>query len=43
VRLHEPRLGPLNTLWLVSGHDAPAVASQATRHLVAEAAGWAST
>ncbi|MEU6135054.1 LysR family transcriptional regulator [Nocardioides sp. NPDC047086] len=43
VRLHEPRLGPLNTLWLVTGPSAPPAAAHVCRHLIAEAAGWAST
>lgn len=43
VRLHEPRLGPLNTLWLVTGPDAPPAVDHVRRHLSAEAAGWAST
>lgn len=43
VRLHEPRLGPLNTLWLVTRPGTPPVASRVSQHLTAEAAGWAST
>lgn len=43
VRLHEPRLGPLNTLWLVTGASAPPAVGHVCRHLSAEAAGWAST
>jgi DNA-binding transcriptional LysR family regulator len=40
VRLHEPRLGPPNTLWLVSGASAAPVVAHACLHLVTEAAGW---
>ncbi|MEI7054296.1 LysR family transcriptional regulator [Nocardioides sp. CCNWLW239] len=43
VRLHEPRLGPLNTLWLVTCPTAPPAAAHVCRHLSTEAAGWAST
>ncbi len=43
VRLHEPKLGPLNTLWLVTGTNAPPAAGHICRHLSTEAAGWAST
>lgn len=43
VRLHEPRFGPLNTLWLVTRPDAPPVVEHVARHLAAETAGWAST
>ncbi|NGN91181.1 LysR family transcriptional regulator [Nocardioides sp. KC13] len=43
VRLHQPRLGPLNTLWLVTGTDPSPAVAHVCRHLSAEAAGWAST
>ncbi|MBG6097013.1 LysR family transcriptional regulator [Nocardioides luteus] len=43
VRLHEPRLGPLNTLWLVTGASPSPAVGHVCRHLGAEAAGWAST
>lgn len=43
VRLHEPRLGPLNTLWLVTGASPSPAVAHVCRHLGAEAAGWAST
>lgn len=43
VRLHEPRLGPLNTLWLVTGPSPEPTTTQVARHLAAEAAGWTST
>ncbi len=43
VRLHEPRVGPLNTLWLVTG-PAPGDAVVAVcDQLRTRAAGWAST
>jgi DNA-binding transcriptional LysR family regulator len=41
VRLHEPRLGPLNTLWLVSGPSPSPPVAHVCRHLSTEAAGWA--
>lgn len=43
VRLHEPRLGPLNTLWLVTATGPSPAVAHVCRHLSAEAAGWAST
>lgn len=47
VRLHEPRLGPLNTLWLVTPERPGALTGTLTEtvaaHLRREAAAWAST
>lgn len=43
VRLHEPRLGPLNTLWLVTPQRPGALTATVAAHLRREAAAWAST
>jgi DNA-binding transcriptional LysR family regulator len=43
VRLHEPRLGPLNTLWLVTGPEPGRQVVSAVEHLRRAAAGWSST
>lgn len=43
VRLHEPRLGPLNTLWLVTGDRPDDRVHAVCAHLRSEAKGWAST
>ena len=43
VRLHEPRLGPLNTMWLVTGAEPVDRVRAVCAHLADRARAWAST